>query len=227
MDDVLIIQNDALEGPGNLKRLLEQDGFKTRTVHAKKEPFPDATYRLLVILGGPQSANDRLEYLVDEQNLIRRHVAQSRPVLGICLGSQLVARSFGAPVAKGSTAEIGFYHDLHVDNSSDLFSGFSNPFTAFHWHQDAFGLGENAIRLVHSKNYPNQALQVGTAVGIQFHLEMTCEMIDKWTGSMTNSQRGILRTDSLKILADAKAYMPVVESNMERFYHNFKSKFDL
>ena len=96
----------------------------------------------------------------------KEYVGTNLPVLGICLGSQLIAKTFGASVYHGPKKEIGFFHDLILDNNnmSDLFTGYNNPFTAFHWHEETFTLPQNAIRLVSSNNYPNQAFKIGTAV---------------------------------------------------------------
>ena len=131
MDDVLVIQNSSAEGLGSLEDLLVNDGFRLQNVFAKKEKIPQNDYSLLVVLGAPESANDNLDYLKNEMTLIQQFVKKEKPVLGICLGSQLIAKSFGAKVFRGARTEIGFYHDLHIENTSKLFSGFENPFTVF------------------------------------------------------------------------------------------------
>ncbi len=227
MPDVLIIQNTRIEGSGSLGRLLDDDGFDTRTVHAKNEPIPADSYSLLVVLGGPQSANDNLQYLRDEQQLICRHVEQEKPVLGICLGSQLIARAFGASVTRGPKTEIGFYHDLKLDTDSKLFSGFSNPFSVFHWHSDTFGLPENATRLAHSELYENQALRVGTAVGVQFHFEVNRDMVNLWLDNAEKKLEGIPYIDPQRIRDEIGVNISKIESNMQNFYKNFKTEFNL
>ncbi len=227
MSDVLVVQNTGIEGSGNLGRLLAEDGFRIRTVHAKSEPIPADPHSMLVILGGPQSANDDLQYLRDERQLIRRYVEQERPVLGICLGSQLIAGAFGAPVVRGPATEIGFYNDLHLDTDSGLFSGFSNPFSAFHWHSDTFGLPENAARLAHSEQYENQAFRVGTAVGVQFHLEVDRNMVGLWLDNAEKKLEGMPYMDPQKIRSQIDASISEVESNMRSFYRNFKAEFGL
>ena len=182
MDNVLVIQNTSSEGLGLFQQLLESDGYVIETIHAKQEKIPSKRYSLLIILGAPESVNDNLEYLSDEIHLIQNYVSNSTPILGICLGSQLIAKAFGASVYHGPKKEIGFFHDLRLDsnNMSKLFSNYDNPFTAFHWHEETFTLPQNAIRLVSSNSYPNQAFKIGTAVGLQFHLEVNELMVNSW-----------------------------------------------
>ena len=228
MPDALIIQNTRIEGSGILGSLLKSDGFSIQQVFAKQEPIPQNEASLLVILGGPESANDDLSYLRKEEQLIRNFVSKEIPVLGICLGSQLIAKSFGAKVYSGPKKEIGFYHDLVVDNiNSKLFSGFENPFTVFHWHADTFDLPKGAIRLVHSNDYSNQAFQLGTAVGIQFHLEVDENMINLWLDKTQEKLEKIPYIKPAKIRQEIDANISTVKKNMDTFYKNFKSTFDL
>ena len=228
MSDVLIIQNTRIEGSGILGNLLQNDGFKIKQVFAKQEAIHDNDASLLVILGGPESANDDLPYLRAEEQLIRNFASKEIPVLGICLGSQLIAKSFGAKVYSGEKKEIGFYHDLVADNTnSKLFSGFENPFTVFHWHGDTFDLPKDATRLVHSNDYANQAFQLGTAVGIQFHLEVDENMINLWLDKTQEKLEAIPYIKPAKIRQDIDANISTVTKNMDTFYKNFKSAFNL
>ena len=108
MSDVLLIQNTRIEGSGYLGELLSNDWFDITSIHAKHEIIPEKKFSLVVILGAPESANDNLPYLIREQELIKNSVNDEIPVLGICLGSQLIAKTFGAKVCKGQKKEIGF-----------------------------------------------------------------------------------------------------------------------
>ena len=227
MSEVLVIQNTGIEGPGYLGELLKQDGFVIHSVNAKHEKLPEKNYSLVVILGAPESANDDLPYLQAEQKLIKKTVDADIPVLGICLGSQLIAKTFGGKVYRGPKKEIGFYHDLRIDNNSKLFSGFTNPFTVFHWHGDTFDLPEQAVRLVHSENYPNQAFQINSAVGLQFHLEVNAEMVNLWLDKTQEKLPQIPYIDPQKIRSDIDENISIVKNNMNNFYNNFKSSFHL
>ena len=228
MSEVLIIQNTRLEGSGVLGELFANDGFKIRPVFAKKEKISQNDSSLLVVLGGPQSANDNLSYLKEEEKIIQDFASQEKPILGICLGSQLIAKAFGAKVYRAEKKEIGFYHDLMIDNTdTKLFSGFTNTFTVFHWHSEIFDLPENAIRLAHSINCTNQAFQLGTAVGLQFHLEVNSKMINLWLDKTEEKLEQIPYISSDKIRHDIDENISIVGKNMETFYKNFKSTFNL
>ena len=227
MSEVLVIQNTRIEEIGYLGELLNNDGFVIHLVNAKHEKLPEKNYSLLVILGAPESANDDLPYLQAEQKLIKKTVDADIPVLGICLGSQLIAKTFGGKVYRGPKKEIGFYHDLRIDNNSKLFSGFTNPFTVFHWHGDTFDLPEKAVRLVHSENYPNQAFQIASAVGLQFHLEVNEEMVNLWLDKTQEKLHQIPYIDPQKIRSDIDENISIVKNNMNNFYNNFKSSFHL
>ena len=225
MNNVLVIQNASSEGLGLFRQLLESDGYIIETIQAKQEKIPSKRYSLLIILGAPESVNDNLGYLSNEMDLIQNYVRNSIPVLGICLGSQLIAKAFGASVYHGTKKEIGFFDDLRLENKniSDLFTGFKSPFTAFHWHEETFTLPQNAIRLVHSSDYPNQAFKIGTAVGLQFHLEVDESMINSWLAST----RYISQNEKEKILNDIEKNFSILKQNTSIFYKNFKNEFSI
>jgi len=227
MSDVLLVQNTRIEGSGYLGDLLKNDGFDITSVNAKNEELPKKDFSLVVILGAPESANDDLPYLLAEQQLIKDCVEKNIPVLGICLGSQLIAKTFGAKIYRGPKKEIGFYNDLKIFNDSTLFSGFKNPFTVFHWHADTFDLPENAIRLVSSEHYPNQAFQYKSAVGLQFHLEVNEDMVNLWLDNTEEKLQKILDIDPQKIRSEINENISTVKSNMQNFYNNFKLSFNL
>ncbi|MEM3143881.1 MAG: gamma-glutamyl-gamma-aminobutyrate hydrolase family protein [Candidatus Nitrosotenuis sp.] len=225
MSKILVIQNARLEGPGTLGELLKSDGFDLDVVYAKKEKLPQLDHAAVLVMGAPESANDDLQYLKDEMRLIRQSVQQNVPTLGICLGSQLIAKAFGARVYAGQKKEIGFYHDVKIDTNTNsvLFAGLSNPFTVFHWHGDTFEIPQGGKRLAYSDIY-NQAFQYGSAIAIQFHLEVDKEIITSW---LDNTQENIdlpyINPETIRSEAETKA--SVVRKNMEIFYRNFRTKF--
>jgi len=225
MDDVLVIQNTNIEGLGLFGHLLESDGYSIETIQAKQEKIPTKKYSLLIILGAPESVNDNLGYLSDEIRLIQNYVEHDLPVLGVCLGSQLIAKTFGASVYRGTKKEIGFFHDLRLENqnSSGLFTGFTSPFTVFHWHEETFTLPHGSVRLVSSNNYPNQAFKIGTAVGLQFHLEVNELMINSWL----DHARYISHNEKELIHNDTKKNFPILKQNLSIFYKNFKNEFSI
>jgi len=229
MSKFLVIQNAAIEGMGVLGELLRKDGADIKTVLAKSEDIPEIRPDAIIILGASESANDDLPYLKKEIELIRQSVEKNIPVLGICLGSQLIAKAFGARVYKGPKKEIGFYKDIEFDNiaKSMLFSGIKSPAIVFHWHEDTFDLPENAIRLAHSKDYQNQAIKIGSAVGVQFHLEVDESIVKLWIEKSRKELDNISYIDPILIEEQISQHIETVKKNLEIFYKNFKSEFNL
>ena len=227
MSDVLVVQNTRIESSGYLGELLSRDGFDITSINAKYEIIPNKKFSLVVILGAPESANDNFPYLIEEQELIKNSVNDDIPVLGICLGSQLIAKTFGAKIYSGPKKEIGFYNDLKISSDSTFFSGFQNPFTVFHWHGDTFDLPQGALRLASSKHYPNQAFQYKSAIGLQFHLEVNEEMVNLWLDNTEEKLQKISYINPQEIRSEINENISIVKSNMKNFYNNFKSSFDL
>jgi len=229
MSEMLVLQNSKNEGLSGLGCLLKEDGFATKIVIAQKENIPKQHFSALIILGAPESANDDLPYLKNEMDLIREYVEKDIPILGICLGSQLIAKAFGGKVYQGNKKEIGIYHDVEFDNQtkSNLFSGIKSPATVFHWHGDTFELPNNAMRLAHSINYQNQALQIGSAVGVQFHLEVDEETIRLWLDKSKNELSRTPYIDPNTIRKEIPESMQEIQKNLQVFYHNFKAEFNL
>lgn len=229
MSEFLVIQNTKMEGIGTLGDLLKADGFSIKTVLAKNEKIPQTKHDAIIILGAPESANDNLPYLKQEMELIRNSVKKETPVLGICLGSQLIANAFGARVYKGPRKEIGFYEDIEFDNTaqSKIFNGIKSPSLVFHWHGDTFDLPKNAIRLAHSKDYQNQAIKIGSAIGIQFHLEVDEPTIKLWLEKSSEELASVpyIHPDVIKKQIPQK--ISTIRDTLEIFYKNFKSEFNL
>lgn len=227
MSDILVIQNAKYEGLAGLGRLLEEDGFETKIILAKNEKIPQLESSALIILGAPESANDDLPYLKEEMKLIRDTVQKEIPVLGICLGSQLIAKAFGARVYQGKKKEIGIYHDIEFDTKSGFFAGIKSPATVFHWHGDTFDLPQNAVRLAHSTDYENQAFQIGTAVGVQFHLEVDEHTIRLWLEKSKDELSHIPYIKPDKIIKEIPDHIQTIQNNMKIFYRNFKAAYNL
>jgi GMP synthase (glutamine-hydrolysing) len=149
---------------------LPEDAKVVRTFASDPVPAePDA----LLVLGGGMSAWHPLPHLRDELRLIQRCLEAEKPVLGICLGSQLLASALGAEVGRAPRKEIGFYR---VTCDPTVFG--TDSFVAFHWHSDAFTLPPGAQGLASSTLTPLQAFRYGPrALGVQFHLEIDDEVL--------------------------------------------------
>jgi len=153
-------------------------------------PLPDiAAYDALIFLGGPMSVNDDLPFLRREMEFIRQAMARRQPILGICLGAQLIARALGAAVRRNSSKEIGWYALRFTEAAAGdrLFDGLSME-TVFHWHGETFDLPPGAELLASSDLCRHQAYRIGDRVyALQFHLEVTPEMIADWCAQDENS----------------------------------------
>ncbi len=182
-NEILSIKNISCETLGTLKDFLLSDGYRIREVLAPKQGIPEniKNFDAIFVLGGPMSVNDDYDYLRKEKQLILNSIKLGIPILGICLGSQIIANSCGGKVYPGSKKEIGWsYVDITAEGKNSLFKNiFDNPIQVFQWHGDTFVLPENAKVLSSSSLY-TQAFKYKTAYGIQFHLEVTESMIVDW-----------------------------------------------
>jgi GMP synthase-like glutamine amidotransferase len=143
----------------------------------------------MVVMGGPMSVNDDLPFLRRELALIAEAVNFEIPVLGVCLGAQLIAKAMGAKVYRNNIREIGWAPVTFTEAARRdlLFEGLSAPETVFHWHGDTFELPWNAELLASSPACRNQAFRAGSRIyGLQFHLEVTPEMIAQWCAEDAN-----------------------------------------
>jgi GMP synthase (glutamine-hydrolysing) len=198
------------------------DGYDIEKVNTQKDHVPTSPlgYDAIVILGGPMAVYDNLAYLQKEQELIRNAIKNETPLLGICLGSQLIAQAVGGRVYKGKKKEIGWYNVyLTPASSNDIFRGFTNKaIRIFQWHGDTYDLPANAKILAYSDLYP-QAFRIGSAVGIQFHFEVDEDLIQTWI----NEYSGDLITQKIKpeSLLPAPKELEELAAQGRRIYDNF------
>jgi GMP synthase (glutamine-hydrolysing) len=183
MKRILVVQHEEFEGPGTLREALAGRDLRLVRTFAG-EPVPRTLAEdALVVLGGGMGVydRDRLPHLADEIALCAAAMSQAKPILGICLGSQLLAAALGAAVGKAPRKEIGWYEVklLSEARGDALFDALPRRFPAFHWHGDAFTLPEGAVPLASTALTPLQAFRAGTrAWGIQFHLETDEQVLE-------------------------------------------------
>ncbi len=183
---VLVLQHIAPETPGLVARALELSRLAVRLVRpfeAEQVPRELGDAAALVIMGGPMGVHDvdRHPHLADEMRLIEQALAAGLPILGICLGSQLLASVLGAPVVKAKRKEIGWHRvTLTADAFVDpLFKGLESSFIALHWHGDIFDLPSSAVSLASSDLTRHQAFRHGaSAYGLLCHMEATRDIVE-------------------------------------------------
>jgi GMP synthase-like glutamine amidotransferase len=180
---VQVLQHVPFEGLGSIHAWLSERGAFVRYTRFYQSPvLPDLrSVDLVIAMGGPMSVNDELEYpwLKKEKTFIHEAIRFGLPVLGVCLGAQIIASALGARVFANAHKEIGWFPIQAVSTNSDAFR-FPRQATVFHWHGETFDLPHGAVHLAKSAGCDNQAFQIGTnVVGLQFHLEATPETADQ------------------------------------------------
>ncbi|MBF0457538.1 MAG: type 1 glutamine amidotransferase [Nitrospirae bacterium] len=221
---VLIIRNIDSEGPGTIEDYLIEKSVSYKIVDITRETAPETDgYDTLVIMGGPMSVNDADDYLRQEEAIVKRFIGKGQKVLGICLGSQMIAKALGARVYKGPAPEIGWY-SIAASGAGMADPAFSKlavkatPYlTVFHWHGETFDLPEGAVRLASNTLYPNQAFKYGNTVyALQFHMEVNREMVYGW---MKNESM-----DMAKLKAETEELYPSYSGRAYAFYEEFFNK---
>jgi len=188
MRKLLVFQHSAREPLGLLDPLLRRHGFRIRYMNFSRQPDlrPDVSrYNGLIVLGGPMNVDqaDRFPHLNTEIAAIREALARDIPVLGICLGAQLLAAALGANVRPHTVREIGWYrlHPTSAAQSDPLCRHFDGSQHVFQWHAYTFDLPPGAVHLASTPTCPNQAFRHGDrAYGLQFHLEADEQLIRRW-----------------------------------------------
>ncbi len=179
---LVALKNVDVEGLGTFRETFERRGVNVEELPAYEGVFPKLDdFDILVLLGGPMGVYDEDDYpfLKDEKELLRKALAEGKKVLGVCLGCQLLSEVLGGKVYRGEWGkEIG-WRPIYPQDHLELI--YRDEITVFHWHGDTFDIPDGCIRLASSQMYKNQAFRFGNrAVGLQFHLEVTPEDIEKW-----------------------------------------------
>ena len=197
-ENTLIIKHVEVEGPGLIEYCLKQEKIPyqilnlTSGVHLPK--LDGFTH--IVFLGGPMNVyeEDRYSFLKDEDLFIKEAIQRGKAILGICLGAQLVAKALGAKVSKAPAKEIGWYDVslTEIGSKDPLFSNLPKTFPVFQWHGDTFEIPNRGKLIATSTLVPNQAFRYGEKVyGLQFHLEVTEEMIQEWMETYEEEFKGL------------------------------------
>jgi len=188
MPRLLVFQHVAAEPLGTLDRLIRRRGHRIKFVNFERHPDAEPSldrYRGLIVLGGPMNVEEQghRPHLKTELRAIETALRQDKPVLGICLGAQLLAHVLGAPVRRHRQAEIGWYDVAATDagRADPVLGAIGASRPIFQWHNYTFEVPRDAQHLARSGTCENQAFRYGSgAYGFQFHLEADRALIERW-----------------------------------------------
>lgn len=222
---ILLIVHQATSNPGRIGRLVAEFGYEPVICrHACGDPLPETLddYAAAVIFGGPMSANDgdELPFMKSELDWIDIPLREGKPFLGVCLGGQMLARVLGGTVAPHQDGyhEIGYYPVRATQAGRGLFA---EEQMFYQWHGEGFSLPSCATLLAEGERYANQAFSHGNAYGIQFHPEVTREMMYRW--SRKAAHRLVLRGARSREshLNDQQRHDPAVEDWANGFFEHW------
>lgn len=194
---VLALQHVSINPTGHVGEILDEKNIPYDVVQVTHETLPDLKgYNALFIFGGTQHVYDTEQYpwLKGEEELVRQAVAQGIPVMGICLGGQILANAFNARVVHVPPAQIGFLqiHFTEEGHKDPLFRGLPGYEQAFQWHEDVFRLPEGAKLLAgHGSNNHHVFRYDRHVYGLQYHIELTSDMFHHWTTDPDSKQEFI------------------------------------
>ena len=181
---VIVFKNVAHEGPGYLGDFLTQQNIPWQIINTNEVgalPTSILGYSGVVIMGGSMSVNDDLPWIAPLLDLIREAKAADIPLLGHCLGGQLISKAFGGVISANSIKEIGWGEVSVTQNeAAKHWFGEIESFNSFHWHGETFSLPEGATHVLASVHCQNQAYSIGKHLAFQTHIEVTADMVKSW-----------------------------------------------
>ena len=185
MKPIAIFRHLECEGPGYFADFLDQHDLPHTLIRIdQNDPVPSSIedYSALVFMGGPMSVNDDLPWIAKELTLIQQAAKQEMPMLGHCLGGQLIAKALGGMITENPVKEIGWHSVTRKQNATadDWLTALPNDFEVFHWHGETFSIPQGASLLLSSQYCENQAFAMGNTLALQCHVEMTTPMVKKW-----------------------------------------------
>ena len=212
----LVVQHEELGPPGLIGERAQELGFQLVPVLVSNgTPFPDpAGFDLVIVMGSLESVYDTtVQWIPSEIALVRRAVDAHVPILGICFGSQILARALGGDVQKGPHPEIGW--QTITSQQPDLVP----PGPWMVWHEDVFSVPPGGTELARSSAGP-QAFVIGPHLGVQFHPEVTTDIVARWVRDVSH-HLARLRVDPARLLADTERHAAQAEHEVKRLFDAF------
>ena len=228
--NALIIKHVDIEGPGLIEYCLRKERIPYRMINLEAgESLPKLDpLSLIILLGGPMNVyeEDHYPFLKDEDLFIKEAIQRGKMILGICLGAQLIAKALGAKVFKAPVKEVGWFGVslTEMGLQDPLFSNLPKTFPVFQWHEDTFDIPRSAKLIATSSSVPHQAFRYGdNAYGLQFHLEVTEEMIREWMRTYGEELKGSQPPlfSKLKILTDTEIEIETYTRRGIKFLEGF------
>ncbi|KCZ73688.1 GMP synthase family protein [Candidatus Methanoperedens nitroreducens] len=227
------LEHEPFEGLANIEVWARNRGHSiTRTLLYKNEGLPQMSdVDWLIIMGGSMNIyeEDRYPWLAEEKKFIAEAIASKKFVLGVCLGSQLIADVLGGKVSKNRYREIGWFPVSLTEEAgnSHVFNTLPGKFTAFHWHGDTFKIPPGAARIAESEGCANQAFEYnGRVIGLQFHLEYSVNSIDLMFENCSDElvdEKYIQRPDEIvsqySNVARTQSILDLLLDNIERNFY--------
>jgi len=191
MKPIAIFRHLECEGPGYFASFLDQQDIPHQLIRIDQHdvvPSDIQAYSALVFMGGPMSVNDDLPWITQELQLIRQAARVDMPVLGHCLGGQLIAKALGGKVEANAHKEIGWHTVRRAENAcaDDWLHELPEQFEVFHWHGETFSIPDGADQILSSRFCQNQAFAIGNTLALQCHVEMTVAMVKEWVSQYKN-----------------------------------------
>lgn len=185
MQEILVFRHAPHEGPGYLAEFLSRHHLPHRLIRIDQDdPIPSSIDGVpaIVFMGGPMSVNDNLPWIPKVTRLVRQAAEIDLPMLGHCLGGQLISKALGGVVGRNPVKEIGWLPVTRVEGpvSNDWLDGLPREFEVFHWHGETFSIPPGATRILASRDCANQAFVIGKTLAFQCHIEMTGDMVREW-----------------------------------------------
>jgi GMP synthase (glutamine-hydrolysing) len=228
---ILVIKHVENEGPGSMGDFFRHTALPLHILElSRQEKLPDDLRNIaaVVSLGGPMNvyAEEKYPFLKAEDDFIKKVIGKGVPFLGICLGAQLLAKACGAKIIKAPREEIGWFkvYSTEAAKTDSLFKGLGEELDVFQWHEDTFELPLKAQLLVTSPNCKYQAFRIGpNAYGVQFHIEVTEEMIKEWIGEYTEHSDARVRIKRERMLVEYPKIRKNFLAQAEKIYRNFSA----
>ena len=223
MKPVVIFRHVRIEGPGYLGDFLTEQGIPWQLICLDQgEALPESieAYSGMVLMGGPMSVNDDLPWIQPLLVLIRDAVQRDIPLLGHCLGGQLISKALGAEVSRNPVKEIG-WGEVKLAPGDEARKWFGNleRFDAFHWHGETFALPQGAVHLLSSQYCRNQAYSIGKHLAFQCHVEMTADMVKDWCEAGTGELQAEIGNPAVQTVVEMQRNLQQRISRLNEVSH--------